>query len=257
MEDDSWDDPPPPKRQNSNPSTGGGGGGSSGGGDQNPNQTPTKSITGGGGGASNTHTTPVKSYGADSISVAEFVEPFAITLRAADQKQSRSDALPPTYRVDANGSGSGVHLLPAQISFSGPAKITTYFKPHQKGKPIATGTDSGSGSGSGSGGGESMVWESALRGRKLTGHQIALPTGSVGLVFHDNGHIRIPQTTATANANANTNSNSNGGGNKQQTKPSAAAAQQFVMQRNWQVSQCVSPSVCLSVQAVQSVRATN
>ena len=60
-----------------------------------------------------------------------------------------------------------LHLLPCEIQHSGPAAVSTYFKP----KPSAEG--------------EAGSFQAAFRGRRLRGEKVVPPPGYVGAVLED------------------------------------------------------------------------
>ena len=59
------------------------------------------------------------------------------------------------------------HLVPCEISYTGPAPVSMYFKPHA---PAA---------------GSNAPSEAALRGRQLRGRALELPDGVRGAVLQD------------------------------------------------------------------------
>ena len=62
------------------------------------------------------------------------------------------------------------HLLPAQIQHTGPAAVSTYFKPTQQ--QDAEGRPSG-------------LLKATFRGRQLVGEEVPLPAGYMGTVLQD------------------------------------------------------------------------
>lgn len=119
--------------------------------------------------------------GIDEVALKTLHEPLAFDCPKTAQEAKRLVKEP-------------VHLLPCKIHYTGPANVLSYFRPEalppnapssNSGVTTSRMTDDSKGNLSRASG--PVVYQSAFRGRQVTGHKVVFPSDVVGVVLSDEG----------------------------------------------------------------------